>query len=169
MHWTFAITVLSIIGVVANNLQKRWCFILWFYTNLAWCIYDWTIGAYSQSLLFAVYVVLAVHGWQSWGEAGVRYNFPKTRFVDENTSLQQIIAIEQEYIEFKESDCGTRHEIEEAVDLYHSLETYFRILENCGVDISKVFEEVKLKNEKRGYYELRSDSRCRRIRKSNSK
>jgi nicotinamide mononucleotide transporter len=71
MNWTFAVTVLSIIGVIANTLKKRWCFIVWFFTNTIWCIYDYYIGAYAQSILFLVYIGLAVFGWFNWGKQEV--------------------------------------------------------------------------------------------------
>lgn len=60
------VTAASIIGTVANIYKKSWCFILWFFTNSLWCIYDYVIGAYAQSALFLVYVGLAVWGIYEW-------------------------------------------------------------------------------------------------------
>lgn len=60
------VTAASIIGTVANIYKKSWCFILWFFTNSIWCIYDYVIGAYAQSALFLVYVGLAVWGIYEW-------------------------------------------------------------------------------------------------------
>lgn len=62
--WVF--TGLSIIGVVANIKKLKWCFVLWLFTNSAWCIYDYSIGAYAQSALFFVYVLLAIWGIYEW-------------------------------------------------------------------------------------------------------
>jgi len=66
MDWTILVTVLSIIGTVANVYKKRWCFVIWLFTNGFWCVYDIMIGAYSQAILFAIYFVLAVHGLIKW-------------------------------------------------------------------------------------------------------
>ena len=63
-----------------------------------------------------------------------------------------------EAIEFlKEILCGDMDKADiEAADLYHSIETYFRIRENEGVDLGAVFGAVIRKNEERGYYEKRT-------------
>ena len=64
--WSILITIASIIGTIANIYKKRWCFIIWLFTNGFWCIYDLTIGAYSQAILFAIYFGLAIHGLIKW-------------------------------------------------------------------------------------------------------
>jgi nicotinamide riboside transporter PnuC len=64
--WSILITIASIIGTVANIYKKRWCFVIWLFTNGFWCIYDLTIGAYSQAILFAIYFGLAIHGLIKW-------------------------------------------------------------------------------------------------------
>lgn len=66
MTWTYAITLASIIGTVANIYKKRWCFIIWLFTNSLWCAVDIVAGLYSQAILFAVYVGLAVWGIVKW-------------------------------------------------------------------------------------------------------
>lgn len=68
MNWTYALTAASIIGTVANIYKKRWCFIIWLFTNGAWMIVDAYNGLYSQAILFAVYVVLAIVGIAKWRE-----------------------------------------------------------------------------------------------------
>jgi len=61
------ITVLSIIGVILNIHKRKEGFIIWLFTNGSWCVYDYMIGAYAQSALFAVYFCLAVWGLVKWG------------------------------------------------------------------------------------------------------
>ncbi len=63
---TIAITLLSLVGVVLNIKKKRLCFGIWLITNSAWCVYDFCIGAFAQSALFAVYAGLAVWGLVEW-------------------------------------------------------------------------------------------------------
>jgi nicotinamide riboside transporter PnuC len=62
----WGVTIASIIGTVANIKKQSWCFVLWFFTNSAWMIYDYWKGAYAQSALFMVYVILAVWGIYEW-------------------------------------------------------------------------------------------------------
>ncbi len=67
LDWTWIVTFASIIGVVANIKKKTWCFAVWLCTNAAWMVYDFSIGAYAQSFLFFVYVILAIWGLIEWG------------------------------------------------------------------------------------------------------
>lgn len=60
------ITLLSFIGVILNIKKRKESFVIWVFTNSVWCIYDFHIGAYAQSGMFAVYTALAVWGIYSW-------------------------------------------------------------------------------------------------------
>ncbi len=60
------ITTLSLIGAALNIKKKKECFYIWTLTNAAWCIYDFIIGAYSQSFLFLIYFILAIWGIMEW-------------------------------------------------------------------------------------------------------
>jgi nicotinamide riboside transporter PnuC len=62
------ITLISLIGVILNIKKRRECFMIWTVSNFAWMVYDFKIGAYAQSALFAVYFVLAVWGLYEWKE-----------------------------------------------------------------------------------------------------
>ena len=66
--WTICITLASIIGTVSNIYKKKWCFIIWLFTNVVWCVYDFSKGLYAQSFLFLVYLGLAVWGIYKWGK-----------------------------------------------------------------------------------------------------
>ena len=57
---------LSLLGVVLNIHKKRSGFAIWMGTNASWAIIDWRAGLYAQSVLFAVYFVLAVWGYWKW-------------------------------------------------------------------------------------------------------
>jgi nicotinamide riboside transporter PnuC len=63
---TWALTALSIVGVVLNIYKNKWCFIIWAATNLAWMIVDYRYEIYSQAALQAVYFALAVLGLWKW-------------------------------------------------------------------------------------------------------
>jgi nicotinamide mononucleotide transporter len=64
--WTWLVTIASIIGTIANIYKKRWCFIVWLFTNSIWLMVDFYQGLYAQAFLFAVYVGLAVWGLIQW-------------------------------------------------------------------------------------------------------
>jgi len=66
MDWTWAITLASIIGTVANIKQKAWCFYIWIITNLVWAAIDYRAGIYAQVLLMLVYFLLSVWGIIEW-------------------------------------------------------------------------------------------------------
>ena len=63
---TWLVTALSLIGVILNIKRSRWGFGVWTVTNSFWAVYDFQIGAYAQSALFAVYLGLALWGLWEW-------------------------------------------------------------------------------------------------------
>ena len=68
MMW--AITIMSLVGVVLNIKKRKECFYIWAVTNFAWMVYDFSIGAFAQSALFGVYFVLAIWGIIEWNSEG---------------------------------------------------------------------------------------------------
>lgn len=66
---TWVITALAMLGTVLNILRLRWCFVVWIITNGYWAVYDWSIGATAQAVLFAVYFALAVWGLVRWSQS----------------------------------------------------------------------------------------------------
>lgn len=60
------VTGASLIATIANIKKKRWCFGVWFCTNTIWAVYDFSLGAFAQSALFTVYVILAIWGIYEW-------------------------------------------------------------------------------------------------------
>ena len=88
----------------------------------------------------------------------MNFNFPRARFVDENTAGQQLdhamseveeirVAAEDESVSFEDLTM-------EIADLTHSLETYWRIMEKVRgkAFVRSVFKAVEKKNQVRGYY-----------------
>lgn len=61
---------LSILGKIANNKRRRWCFIIWIIGDSLWVAYDLYLEVYSQAALMFVYLCLAVWGWYEWGKKG---------------------------------------------------------------------------------------------------
>ena len=62
----WCMTILSIVGVILNIKKRNECFIVWIFTNASWAIYDFKIGAYSQSALFGIYFALSIWGLHEW-------------------------------------------------------------------------------------------------------
>jgi hypothetical protein len=85
----------------------------------------------------------------------MNYSFPATKWAETATIIEQFDHVRSEFEEMSNEaivgDFGAT--VEEAVDLYHSLETWFRILELSNIDMDDVFKRVQNKNESRGYYE----------------
>ena len=65
---TWALTILSMIGIMFNIKHDKRCFAIWCFTNIAWAIIDFRAGVYAQSALFVVYFCLAVWGLVSWSK-----------------------------------------------------------------------------------------------------
>lgn len=83
------------------------------------------------------------------------FNFPRTRFVDENCICNQAEHIGSEQTEIVSSmfTPDIEHTAEEVMDCLHSCETALRILqEKHNINLSKVRCEVERKNFDRGYY-----------------
>jgi nicotinamide riboside transporter PnuC len=66
MNWTWILVGMGIAGVILNNYKRKECFLLWGITSACWCAVDWYHGIYSQAVLFAIYFLLAIHGWWNW-------------------------------------------------------------------------------------------------------
>lgn len=62
----YIVTALSIIGTVANSLQKRWCFWIWICTNTFWFVYNIALGSYAQAVLYGFNFAMAVLGLCKW-------------------------------------------------------------------------------------------------------
>jgi nicotinamide riboside transporter PnuC len=56
------------IATVANLHKARWCFVVWFVTNLMWVVVDFNAGIYPQAGKELVYTGFAVWGWVKWGK-----------------------------------------------------------------------------------------------------
>jgi hypothetical protein len=83
----------------------------------------------------------------------MNYSFPATKWVKTATRNNQKDKIIDEGREFQLTKDGSEHEIEEAIDIFQSLETYFRILERNGVNVDGHMFNVQMKNTARGYYD----------------
>ena len=78
MHFIpYIITAASIVGTVANSLQKRWCFYVWLCTNSFWCIYNVVNRSYAQALLYAFNFAMAILGLIKWRRNEIRRKYAR--------------------------------------------------------------------------------------------
>lgn len=89
----------------------------------------------------------------------MKFNFPATRFVDENSAQQQAHHVMSEAAEVQEElDREGGVDVErvdlEMMDLWHSAESYFRKrIKERGEDyVNGMRDRVIVKNDVRGYY-----------------
>jgi len=84
------------------------------------------------------------------------YQFPRTRFVDENSIVYQLDHTQEEVAEAHRELLNLPYISAlalEIMDIHHSTETALRILDEYhGVNIHKLRQAVIEKNKKRGYY-----------------
>lgn len=69
MFWEILSWVMSgiaLIGTLLNAERNKWGFIFWLVSNFYLTIKFWYIGELAQSILFAVYTILAIRGIYAW-------------------------------------------------------------------------------------------------------
>jgi hypothetical protein len=84
------------------------------------------------------------------------FNFPRTKFVDLNGLVNQVLHMGTEQAEIEEVMLtpDIAHTALEIMDKYHSCETALRILqEKYGINLAELRRDVERKNALRGYYE----------------
>lgn len=64
---TFAITM---VGVSLNIKKNKWCFVLWFLANLAWCLIYLMAGIEQGAVTYVVFCATCVWGWIEWSKGG---------------------------------------------------------------------------------------------------
>lgn len=89
---SYIITAISIIATVGNAFQKRWCFVVWLFTNAFWIVYDIWIGAYGQAMLYVANFIICLIGLKNWKKKGDNGNKPrciKKTYVDPETGEEE--------------------------------------------------------------------------------
>lgn len=67
--------IFSLSGAFLNARKKWYSFVIWALANIFWVVYDFSIGAYFQSLLFTSYLFMNLYGLYCW-------KFKKIEFED---------------------------------------------------------------------------------------
>ena len=70
LNWI--IFALAIVGVVLNIRKKRACFLFWLVTNGYWAVYNYAAGELAEAATFAVFWVLSIYGFKSWGKPATK-------------------------------------------------------------------------------------------------
>lgn len=66
IYWT--ITIVALVGVVLNIEQDSRCFLIWGFTNAAFAVRTYFLGAYEMTVLFSIYFLLAIVGIIRWNQ-----------------------------------------------------------------------------------------------------
>ncbi len=64
--WQWAATVLAVSGVVLNNCQNRWCFLVWLVSNSICFIEHRRAKMTGLCVRDAIFSALAIVGWWQW-------------------------------------------------------------------------------------------------------
>lgn len=65
---TWALTAMSITGVILNVKKNRMCFVIWVIANMGWITINILHEIYAQAFLFVIYTGLSVWGWIEWSK-----------------------------------------------------------------------------------------------------
>lgn len=68
MLW--ALTAITIVGVILNIKKKRSGFIYLALTDIVWAVYNFYKDIPEQGILFIVFTGFMIYGWVKWGENG---------------------------------------------------------------------------------------------------
>lgn len=85
----YIVTAASIVGTVANSLQKRWCFYVWICTNTFWCVFNVINGSYAQALLYAFNFAMAILGLVKWKKKELRRRRAE-EFLNKDFLIQEV-------------------------------------------------------------------------------
>lgn len=100
---SYLVSIITIVGTVANAFQKRWCFWIWLITNAFWIGWNIAVGEYAQSVIYVVNLTTCIIGLFKWkrnkkeGQRKVPY---KNTFIDDCLSGIATIADIDSYIEY---------------------------------------------------------------------
>ena len=68
----YAAMTVSLVGVVLNVRKCRWCFALWFASNLAWAVWGAWTGAWGLTAQNLVFAGFSIWGWRVWSREAAR-------------------------------------------------------------------------------------------------
>lgn len=60
-------TALAVGGVLLNNARIRWCFPVWFVSNVICLVYHLRAKLWGLAVRDGIFIVLAIAGWFQWG------------------------------------------------------------------------------------------------------
>ena len=64
IYWT--VTIVALVGVILNIEHDLRCFYIWRFTNAAFAIRTFFLGAFEMTVLFVIYFILALVGIYRW-------------------------------------------------------------------------------------------------------
>ena len=64
----YILTGLCLIGTFLNCKQIKYCFVIWFFANIGWLLYDFNTVQYYRCVLDIVQTITAVWGYKVWSK-----------------------------------------------------------------------------------------------------
>ena len=62
------VMIAAMIGCILNVQRKKSSLVIWTFTNFFWVVYDFTIEAYAQSILFFICAIISIWGIVQWSK-----------------------------------------------------------------------------------------------------
>lgn len=100
---SYVVSIITIVGTVANAFQKRWCFWIWLITNAFWIGWNIAVGEYAQSVIYVVNLTTCIIGLFKWkrNKNGNQRKVPyKNTFIDDCLSGIATIADIDDYVKY---------------------------------------------------------------------
>lgn len=66
--YTWVATVIALTGTVLNCKKKKFCFVVWVFTNSMWLAWDLYNGTISRAFLDLVQLLLSIYGIYEWNK-----------------------------------------------------------------------------------------------------
>jgi len=70
ISWLF--TIGSLTGAILNARGKIAGFYVWIPANIAWVVWDWRMGEFSQAAVFIAFTAISVWGIYQWKRKGIK-------------------------------------------------------------------------------------------------
>lgn len=126
---SYVVSIITIVGTVANAFQKRWCFWIWLITNAFWIGWNIAVGEYAQSIIYIVNLTTCIIGLFKW-----------KRNKNEN---QGKVPYKNTFIEDCLSGIATIDDIDSYIKYWHTHNTGNTFREFLGLTDSEYNEYLK--------------------------
>lgn len=126
---SYVVSIITVVGTVANAFQKRWCFWIWLITNAFWIGWNIAIGEYAQSVIYVVNLTTCIIGLFKWKR---NKNENQIKVPYKNTFINDCL-----------SGIATIDDIDSYIEYWHTHNTGNTLREFLGLTESEYNEYLK--------------------------